>query len=58
VLPVYLGDDLTDESAFRILADDGLGILVGDHGEPTAAQYHLENVAEVKKFLHHVLHSA
>jgi trehalose-phosphatase len=55
--PVYLGDDLTDEDAFRNLSDVGLSILVGDHGQPTAAHYHLKNVGQVRQFLHHLLHS-
>jgi trehalose 6-phosphate phosphatase len=33
---LYLGDDLTDEDAFRALGDDGLTIKVGD-GETVAA---------------------
>jgi trehalose-phosphatase len=52
--PVYLGDDITDEDAFRYLVDDGLGILVGDHGQPTAASYQLKNVGQVRQFLHHL----
>ncbi len=56
--PLYLGDDLTDEDAFKYLVDDGMGILIGDHGHPTAAQYHLKNVEQVRQFLHHILISA
>ena len=51
VLPLYLGDDLTDEDALRVLADRGLGILVGDHGHPTEARFRLRDVEEVKQFL-------
>jgi len=51
VLPIYIGDDLTDEDAFRELVDRGIGILVGTHGEKTAARYQLSDVAEVKTFL-------
>lgn len=50
-LPIYIGDDLTDEDAFKTLADKGLGILVGDHGSKTAADYHLKDVDEVYEFL-------
>lgn len=51
VLPVYIGDDVTDEDAFRTLYDNGLGILVGTHGQPTAARYRLNDVDEVRIFL-------
>lgn len=51
VLPLYLGDDLTDEDALRVLADRGIGILVGDHGHPTHARFRLKDVGEVKQFL-------
>ena len=51
IVPVYIGDDITDEDAFESLQNRGLTILVGDHDEQTAAQYRLENVAAVKQFL-------
>lgn len=37
----YLGDDLTDEDAFRALSTRGLGILVRDEWRPTAARHWL-----------------
>ncbi|MDT0650213.1 trehalose-phosphatase [Autumnicola edwardsiae] len=46
---VYIGDDVTDEDAFEYV-EDGLGILVGDHGNKTYADYSLENIDEVKEF--------
>lgn len=51
VLPVYIGDDLTDEDAFRRLAEDGLGIVVRDGPRATAARYALEDVQDVRRFL-------
>ena len=33
VVPVYLGDDITDEDAFRALTGKGLGILVESGGD-------------------------
>jgi trehalose 6-phosphate phosphatase len=51
VFPVYIGDDVTDEDAFSILHDIGLGIIVGSHGYTTAAHFRLDDVAEVKGFL-------
>ncbi|AGB38975.1 trehalose-phosphatase [Natronococcus occultus] len=35
-LPVYIGDDVTDESAFGAVEPDGIGVRVGDDA-PTAA---------------------
>jgi len=50
-IPLYVGDDITDENAFRTLQRLGLGILVGDHGDFSAAHYSLKDVDEVKEFL-------
>lgn len=47
---IYIGDDVTDEDAFKII-DKGVGIMVGHHHEPTAATYFLEDVDEVHAFL-------
>jgi trehalose-phosphatase len=48
-LAIYVGDDASDEDAFAVLPD-GITIKVGGSGE-TAAQYSLEDTAEVRKFL-------
>lgn len=50
VIPVFIGDDITDEDAFETLKDKGIGILVGGHGKPTAAEYALKNVFQVREF--------
>jgi trehalose-phosphatase len=55
VVPLYIGDDLTDENAFRAISKEGIGILVGNHGKETAAKYHLNGVEEVQQFLNHLL---
>ncbi len=61
VLPVYLGDDLTDEDAFRAVRGRGIGILVGDPGDAeetpreTAATYRLRDPAEVVAWLERLL---
>src|SRR5437773_7152645 len=57
VVPVYLGDDFTDEDAFRALAGRGIGIFVGSADDPetagrtTAADYVLNTMGEVEQFL-------
>jgi trehalose 6-phosphate phosphatase len=53
LLPIYLGDDITDEDAFDAVHDDGIAILVrhGDDGDrATAAGYALDNPDRVRDF--------
>ena len=47
VLPVFVGDDRTDEDAFREIGEEGIAILVGDHGEPTHADYRIDGPEDV-----------
>jgi trehalose 6-phosphate phosphatase len=51
VLPVYIGDDVTDEDAFKTLHNKGLSIIVGSHDQLTAANYKLSDVDEVSVLL-------
>jgi trehalose-phosphatase len=55
VLPVYVGDDLTDEDAFRALAGRGLGIRVGSPDEPTDAEFYLRDTRELEAFIRELL---
>ncbi len=55
ILLLYIGDDSTDEEAFRVLQDRGLGILVEEKDRPTAALYSLKNPGEVETFLRRLL---
>jgi len=50
-LILYLGDDETDEDAFRALADGGLGIHVGPEVTDTLADYRLADQDAVESFL-------
>ena len=39
MVPIYFGDDLTDEDAFFALRDDGVTILVSEETRPSWAKY-------------------
>src|SRR5207248_3883307 len=54
VLPIYTGDDRTDEDAFSALEKRGVAILVSEHPQVTAANYWLHNPEEVEEFLQKV----
>lgn len=50
--PIFLGDDVTDEDAFRAIDDWGCGIAVGREGPPdTYAYFILPDVDSVGRFL-------
>lgn len=57
VVPMYLGDDHTDEHAFEALEGRGIGIFVGSANDSeveereTSAGYLLETVEEVETFI-------
>lgn len=62
VIPIYVGDDITDEHAFEALADRGIGICVGRADDPevagrsTSASYALHTIQEVQQFLRLLAH--
>jgi alpha,alpha-trehalase len=51
VVPLYIGDDTTDEDAFRAIGDGGITIVVGREKRQTAAHYMLRDPNEVAQFL-------
>ncbi len=51
VVPIYIGDDVTDEDAFKALKYSGIGIQVGTHGYSTEARYRLKNTYQVGLFM-------
>ena len=53
LLPIYLGDDITDEDAFDAVHNDGIAIVVrhtDDGDRATAANYALDNPEQVREF--------
>lgn len=54
LVPIYLGDDTTDEDGFAALSNKGLTVFVGTP-RASRAQYYLKNTREVKKFLKNII---
>jgi trehalose 6-phosphate phosphatase len=54
--PVFIGDDLTDESGFLFVnAQGGVSVRVGPAGQATEARYRLPDPASVRAELHRLL---
>ncbi len=56
LLPIYMGDDLTDEEGFRTIEryGNGISVFIGDTGA-SSARYFLKSPAEVTEFLRMLL---
>ena len=54
-LPIYIGDDVTDESAFFAISEKGLAILVAASPRTTAAGRFVRNPTAVYAFLRRVI---
>ncbi|WOK94018.1 hypothetical protein Cni_G02720 [Canna indica] len=52
VMPIYIGDDRTDEDAFKVLRDrgQGFGILVSEFPKETNATYSLQKPCEASAY--------
>jgi trehalose 6-phosphate phosphatase len=57
LLPVYLGDDLTDEDGFQVIEKYGRGISIhiGEYQNNSLARYYLKSPDEVGQFLSKLL---
>ena len=55
---LFIGDDLTDESVFRVLAGRGAGVVVAEADRPTAAELRLRNPGEVRTLLERICSAA
>ncbi len=58
-LAIYIGDDTTDEDAFAVIRENGIGIVVTegkDPAEKTSARYSLPDTLAVRTFLERLLH--
>lgn len=54
VMPIYIGDDVTDEDAFLALKNRGITIFVGKP-RLSEAKYYLKDIREVESFLREIL---
>jgi len=53
-LPIYIGDDITDEDAFKSIRNKGITVRVG-RSRKTLAGYYLKRQSEVSEFLHRII---
>jgi len=53
VFPIYIGDDVTDEDAFRALRRKGITIRVG-RPKSSKARFYLNDIDEVRSFLERI----
>ncbi len=51
IVPIYIGDDVTDEDAFEALRGSGVGIIVEGRSGSTLATFKLADTEEVGHFL-------
>jgi trehalose-phosphatase len=51
LLPIYLGDDQTDENAFRVLKGHGISVFIGPGNLASEADFFLQSPEEVREFL-------
>lgn len=55
VLPVYMGDDSTDEDAFEALKNKGITVFVGTPRKFSAARYYLAGASQLTDLLKYIV---
>jgi len=50
-LAIYLGDDKTDDDAFRVLKQNGISVFIGPSETHSSAEFFLHDPDEVQEFL-------
>jgi len=55
---IYIGDDVTDENAFRFIRTRGTGILVDESTRPSAADFQVSIPDEVKTLFEKIISSS
>jgi len=56
VMPIFFGDDMTDEAGFCEVAKvGGIGVIVGRPERKTFARYYLEDQGQVREFLEQII---
>jgi trehalose-phosphatase len=54
ILSIYIGDDITDEDAFRALKNKGITVFVG-RSKTSCARYRLSGTDKVHAFLKRIV---
>ena len=52
---VYIGDDVTDEYAFRVIVTRGTALLVSEKPQPSSADFLLSSPSDVKKLFEKII---
>lgn len=52
---IYVGDDLTDEDAFRVMPENGLNILAGKHDSFSYADVRISGTGEIDRLIRYFI---